>query len=145
LTDQQNSSGKKDEVEESGEHFRYSATLRIFGDPLDFDEISRRLGVAPTRILRKGERRYSEVVPDDMWQYAAPVDRSHHLEKHIDALWAAIKDAKDYLIALKESASVDVFLGYQSDSSNAGVTVSHTCLMLFMELEIPFSLSIIVI
>ncbi len=146
MTDQQNSADKKDEIEESSAYFTYSATLRIFGDTLDFDEISRRLGLAPTKTHRKGGRAVLGEVPSrDMWLYRVPVDCFHHLEAHIDALWAAIKHSKDYLIALKETATVDVFLGYRSDSSTAGVTVSHTCLTMFTELELPFSLSIIVI
>ena len=146
MTDQQNSTDKNDEVEESDAYFTYSATLRIFGDTLDFDEISRRLGLAPTKTVRKGGRPVlGEVPARDMWQYRPPVDRFHHLEEHIDALWAAIKDSKDYLLELKKTMTVDVFLGYQSDSSTAGVTVWHTCLTMFIELEIPFSLSIIVI
>ena len=33
----------------------YSASLRIFGDSLDLDEMTRRMGVQPSRNHRKGD------------------------------------------------------------------------------------------
>jgi hypothetical protein len=37
-----------------------------------------------------------------------------------------------------------VFLGYRSDCDTAGVEVPYTSLEIFIELEVPFGLSIIV-
>ena len=36
-------------------YFRYSATLRIFGDIPDLAELTRRLGVSPTHAHRRGD------------------------------------------------------------------------------------------
>lgn len=133
------------EVEEES-YFAYSATLRISGDPLDFDAISHALRLAPTHSHRKGERRgpRSPEYEWDMWSYSPPVPRDHPLAEHIDALWADIRPAKDYLRALKKTAAVDVFLGYRSNVDTAGIEVPHPCLQMFVELEIPFGVSIII-
>ena len=48
------------EEPDEANYFRYSATLRIYGDDVPFEEISRRLEVEPTHIHRKGERRGAE-------------------------------------------------------------------------------------
>jgi hypothetical protein len=127
-------------------YFAYSATLRIFGDRLDLDDITHQLGLTPTNSHRKGDRRSLRSAPyqHDMWAYAAPVPEEQPLEAHIDALWADIKHAAAHLRALKHSATVDVFLGYRSNIDHAGVTVPATSLMMFIELEIPFGLSIII-
>jgi hypothetical protein len=125
--------------------FAYSATLRIFGDIPDMDAISAVLGVQPTHTHRKGDSgRGTSPYDHDMWSYAPPVDRSEPLHKHINALWVKLKPHKEYLLELKKSATVDVFLGYRSDCETAGIEVPHTSLQMFPELEIPFGLSIIV-
>jgi Domain of unknown function (DUF4279) len=125
--------------------FAYSATLRVFGAIPDLDAISTALGLQPTHLHRKGDRRSVGVPYDtDMWSYAAPVEKSEPLHKHIDALWAKLKPHKHYLLELKKHATVDVFLGYSSDCETAGVEIPYTSLELFIELEIPFGLSIVV-
>jgi hypothetical protein len=133
-----------DEPDEEN-YFAYKATLRIFGEDLDFEEIHTQLGVSPTHLYRKGDRKgpNSPINKHDMWQYSPQLDESVELAKHIDALWTNIKHAKEYLISLKKVATVDVFLGYRSNVDHAGVEVPYTCLEMFTELEIPFGLSII--
>jgi hypothetical protein len=127
--------------------FKYSATLRIFGDIPDLDEITQRLGVAPSDTHRKGDRGWGPNLPPykhDMWAYDAPVKKAEPLYVHIDTLWNTFRDRKEYLLHLKQDLTVDVFLGYQSNCDNAGVEVPYQSLEMFRELQIPFGLSIIV-
>jgi Domain of unknown function (DUF4279) len=72
------------------------------------------------------------------------LDESEPLEKHIDTLWALIKPHKHYLLELKKLVTVDVFLGYRSDCETAGFELPHTSLEMFLELEIPFGISIVI-
>jgi hypothetical protein len=127
-------------------YFAYSATLRIAGEIPNFDEISNQLGLTPTYTHRKGEKRgpRSAGYRQDMWSYTAPLVKSEALHKHVDSLWLALKPHKCYLLKLKESLSVDVFIGYRSNCDTAGIEVPHTSLEMFTELQIPFGLSIIV-
>jgi len=127
-------------------YFAYSATLRIFGDGVNFNEITARLGLQPTTVHRKGEK------PDprhagyrhDMWSYTPSLDKARTLAEHIDALWKDLKPHKGYLIGLKKSLEVDVFLGYRSNCDNAGIEVRYKSLEIYTELEIPFGVSIII-
>ena len=80
----------------------------------------------------------------DMWSYSPPVEKSEPLHRHIDALWLKLKPHKHYLLELKKSLNVDVFCGYRSNCDTAGLEVPHTSLEMFIELEIPFGVSIIV-
>ena len=127
-------------------YFDHSATLRISGDIPDLDEITRRLGLQPTHAHHRGERRAPTAHPwrHDMWSYQAEVDESEPLHKQIDALWLALKPHKRYLLDLKKSLSVDVFVGYRSNCDTAGIEVPYTSLDMFTELEIPFGISIII-
>ena len=126
--------------------FAYSATLPIAGDIPDMEGISAVLGLRPTHTHRKavGEPNDASPYRHDMWSYSPPVDKSEPLHKHIDELWAKLKPHKKYLLELKKSAMVDVFLGYRSDCETAGFEVPYTSLEMFSELEIGFGLSIIV-
>jgi hypothetical protein len=131
---------------EEESYFAYSATLRICGQIGNLDEITRNMGLSPTKVHRVGERRGERSPPfeHDLWSYAPSVPKGEPLAKHIDALWAAIRDKKSYLLSLKETLAVNVFLGYRSNCDTAGVEVPHASLEMFTELEIPFGISIIV-
>jgi hypothetical protein len=95
---------------EEDTYFAYSASLRIFGDIPDMDEISARLGLQPKDSHRKGEKRGPRSAPyrQDMWSYSPPVDESEQLHKHIDALWLTLKPHKRYLLRLKKSVGTSM-------------------------------------
>lgn len=138
-----------DAVAPEGEepYFCFCATLRIFGDIGDLEAIGRQLGLQPKRMYRKGERkspRRADVWPRDGWLYRPPVDESRPLEEHIMALWDVLRPHIAFLKALKQKHEVDIFCGYRSNSCTAGFDVSHECLGLFIELEIPFGVSVII-
>jgi Domain of unknown function (DUF4279) len=127
-------------------YFHFSATLRIHGEEVPFEEISRRLGVQPTNLHRKGERRRptSPVYRDDAWQFQSSLPETEPLERHIEALWEMVRPHVEYLKGLKQRFKVDVFCGYRSNCDTAGFEVSHRCLELFTALEVPFGVSVIV-
>jgi hypothetical protein len=72
-----------------------------------------------------------------MWSCSPPLGRERELAEHIDALWNDIRHAKAYLLDLKKTATVDVFLGYRSNIDQAGVQVPHTSLEMFIEFRYP--------
>lgn len=129
-----------------GPYVDYSATLRIFGQSLDLDGISSTLVLRPTYVHRRGSRAGPGSPPreHDMWSYSAPVPEERPLHVHVSTLWSHIRAHRDYLVELKRTCSVDVFLGYRSNSQTAGIEVPPDCLAMFIELDIPLGLSIIV-
>src|SRR4051812_47778414 len=92
-------------------YIRFSAMLRIHGDGLPFEEISERLGVLPTRLHRKGERRGSKspCYRDDAWHFQPQLPETEPLEHHIEALWKVVRPEIEYLKRLKQRFKVDVF------------------------------------
>ena len=128
-------------------YFAYSASLRIFGDELPLGEITRELGVQPTRTRRKGERpkpTSKTVYRDDAWFLSSSLPETEELHRHIDEVWAAIKPRAGYLKELKKRFKVDVFCGYRSNCDHAGIEVPASSLEIFTALDIPFGVSIIV-
>jgi len=133
-------------LEDEEPYFHYSATLRIFGQIDDPDGISSRLGLRPTHVHRRGDRAGPRSPPfeHDMWSYTAPVAEERPLAVHVSTLWSHIRAHRDYLVGLKRNCAVDVFLGYRSSSHTAGLELPPDCLTMFVELNVPLGLSIIV-
>src|SRR5262245_46802261 len=134
------------EEPDEANYFCFSATLRIHGDGVPFEEISERLEIKPTNIHRKGERRgpRSPAWRDDAWQFQPALPETEPLERHIQALWEVVRPHVAYLKSLKQRFKVDVFCGYRSNNDTAGFQVSHKCLELFTALEVPFGVSVII-
>jgi hypothetical protein len=134
------------EEPDEASYFHFSATLRIHGDGVPFEEIAARLGVEPTNLHRKGERRGPSSPPwrDDAWHFQPALPETDSLDRHIEALWRVVRPHVAYLKALKERFKVDVFCGYRSNCDTAGFEVPHTCLELFTALEVPFGVSVII-
>jgi len=127
-------------------YFRYSATLRIVGDIRDFEEITAMIGVMPTRIHKKGERRTKRSPPyqHDMWSYTPDVNREKPLSVHLDTLWLELQGKVDVINELKKCFDVNIFCGYRSDCATAGFIIPHESLTIFQELELPFDVSVVV-
>jgi hypothetical protein len=127
-------------------YFAYCASFRIHGHIPDLDEISTMLGLEPSHVHRRGERRgpRSPEYRDDAWQYEAPVAEERPLDEHIQALWAVLEPHKAYLLHLKQHLAVDVFCGYRTNHWGAGFQVDPKSLEMFVALRIPFGVSVIV-
>ncbi len=80
-----------------------------------------------------------------MWSYDAPVAEDRPLDIHIRTLWSHIRGHKDFLMRLKDHCTVDVFCGYRSNSGTAGFEVSAKSLEMFVALDIPFGVSVVVV
>ena len=81
---------------------------------------------------------------DDAWHFTPLLSESVDLAEQIDSLWKALKPSASYLRELKKSFKVDVFCGYRTNCDHAGISIPSRSLEMFVELEIPFGLSIIV-
>jgi hypothetical protein len=79
-----------------------------------------------------------------MWSFTPSLPETEPLERHIEALWQVVRPELEYLKFLKERFKIDVFCGYRSNCDMAGFEVSHECLEMFIALEIPFGVSVII-
>ena len=125
-------------------YFAYSATLRIHGTDLPFEEIAKALGVLPSHKHSAGEQSRSKARPykDDAWHFTAPIAEDAELTEHLRCLWRTVEPHVSYLRKL--GATVDVFCGYRSNNGAAGFAVEADALQIFTALEVPFGISVIV-
>lgn len=121
----------------------YSATLRIHGVRLPFDDIEARLGVQPSHRHTAGQRRATaRPYTDDAWHFTAPVARGAELTEHLRLLWKIVEPHVHYLASL--DATVDVFCSYRSNDGTGGFAVEPDALQIFTASGVPFGVSVIV-
>ena len=132
------------DADDESSYFAYSATLRIHGINLPFDEISLTLGVDPSHQHKTGERPRASARPytDDAWHFTAPIAEEKELTEHLRSLWQVVQPHVGYLTAL--TANVDVFCGYRTNNGAAGFSVEADALEIFASLNVPFGVSVIV-
>ena len=118
--------------------------MRIFGEHLDLDFITRSLGVQPSNAHRVGEPDLiGQPFTHDLWAFDAPVDRVETLEKHLSSLSQMLKPRYEFLRSLKGQAQVRSFCGIISDSHECSFRLSSEALGIFTRLDIDMELSLI--
>ncbi len=125
--------------------FNYSATIRISGETINFEEISNTLQITPNHTHRKGDKSPLGTFYDsDMWLYDVELPREVDLDQQLKVLWTKLEPYKDFLLTLKKNLKVDIFCSYRSNSSTAGFSVTYSALQIFRELQVDFDVSVIV-
>jgi hypothetical protein len=123
---------------------RSGATLRVMGKELDFESISRTLGVAPTHTHRLGDPApIAETYAHDMWALDSPLDPKEPLEAHLKWLQNMLSPHYDFLKSLRGKAKVDFYCQYSCYSDQGGLIVRPEILRMFVELDVPFDISIL--
>ena len=136
------------EHQEDKLYFEYSATLRIFGEIVDLELISKKLEIQPTKTITKGFKRSESSKPSlyDMWflESSKYISKEESLSLHLDYLWGEIREKVDSIKEYKNTLNVDIFCGYRSNCDNAGFEIDHNSLKIFEALEVPVSVSVII-
>lgn len=139
------------EITEEDLYFNFSASIRIFGENLNFKKITDNLQIAPSHSHKKGDikKRNGKIIgkpyEQDMWLYKSPVNETEPLDIHLQTLWSKLKPNKYKIIEMKKKYNINIFCGYRSNCDNAGFDVSYESLTIFCELETAFSMSVIII
>ncbi|QWF15328.1 DUF4279 domain-containing protein [Lysobacter capsici] len=124
------------------------ATLRIHGDDLIPDEVSRLLGAAPTGARTRGEvligkaTGHRRVARTGMWSLQA-LDRSPgDLDAQIHDIFARLNSDPAVWAQLQSRFEMNVFCGLFMGGSNEGETISAANLRLLGERGIELQLDI---
>ena len=126
---------------------RSKASLRIFGDDLIPDEVSRLLGCTPTEAWIKGQvkilRSGRELVrKSGAWFLKIAAAEPENLNGQVSELLAQMTSDLDVWKTVTRQYDVDLFCGWFMEESNEGVSVSAHTLCLLGERGIELSLDI---
>ncbi|MCL2353441.1 MAG: DUF4279 domain-containing protein [Defluviitaleaceae bacterium] len=126
--------------------------LRISGVNLDFDEITKELGVEPKRISRKGDivlNKYSlppTIIQEDVWSLEYELDEDANLGDAFEGVALQLQPAAPYLKSLAQKYQVTFWVSLYLDGiqknmhitsktiealSEMGATVD--CTMMFLK------------
>ncbi|MEX8502909.1 MAG: DUF4279 domain-containing protein [Leptothrix ochracea] len=108
------------------------ATLRIFGDELDPDEVSALLGGQPTSKFRKGDvRRLQDgrefVRRSGSWQLEATDRAPEGLNDQILEILSKLTIELSVWKRLNAEFQVDLFVGLFMEETNEGLSLSPEC------------------
>jgi hypothetical protein len=108
------------------------APLRIFGDTLDPDNISKILGRPPTKCSVKGQIRSSgsrnSIHKTGSWLLEAPAQEPANLDAQISDLFAGITTDLGVWANLSKACDIDLFCGFFMSSTDEGMEISSATL-----------------
>jgi hypothetical protein len=111
---------------------RSVATLRLAGDELDPEEISRLLGTEPDAAQRKGEelrgKRGIRVAKSGLWRLSATPAEPEGLDSQVEELLGKLSQDLDVWRNLSSRFRVDLFCGWFMKQGNEGVCISPATL-----------------
>lgn len=110
------------------------ATLRIIGDALIPDEITRLLGCAPTHARCKGDvirgktTGRERIAPTGTWQLEAEARDPADLDRQVKEILDRVKPDPEVWARLSQAFRLDLFCGLFMDRSNEGLALSPSTL-----------------
>lgn len=129
-------------------HLHHSeATLRVFGDDLNPDEVSALLGAEPTYKCRKGDARTltsGRVIVErrGSWRLSASRREPENLDGQVLDVLGQLTQNLEVWRKLSNSYDVDLFCGVFMESSNDGLPLSPVALLALGERGIRLELDI---
>lgn len=106
---------------------RVRASLRVFGDTLEPDEVSALLGHEPTRCHRKGEKggpNGTSVEPTGAWILHSRISEKAEIEDHVESILTLLTGDSDEWSSLTERFSASILCGVFLDQYNEGFELS---------------------
>jgi hypothetical protein len=121
------------------------AGLRIMGEDIDLDAISRELNLTPSHVHRRGELDKSgDQYAHDMWLLDSPLGKHEQLDAHLKWLGKQLKPHSGYLKSVKNIARVDVFCSCTA-VGEGGLSLTPDSLSVSTELGLNLELSLILL
>lgn len=124
------------------------ACLRVIGDDLVPEEITKALGCEPTREMRKGEpfswnkHGKPRIAKSGMWRIEAEDKLPGNLDEQVSEILAQLSDDKEVWRSLSDRYDIDLFCGLFMESSMEGIGLSSESMLALGQrgIEIDFDM-----
>ena len=106
---------------------RVRASLRVFGDSLEPEEVSALLGREPTRCQRKGDKigpNSANVEQTGAWILDSGISEKAEVEEHVETLLAALTNDSDEWASLTDRFSASILCSLFLAQYNEGFELS---------------------
>jgi hypothetical protein len=107
------------------------ASLRIFGETLEPEEVGVALGLAATRSHLKGElrsTRYKAVWRESAWLLQSPLADENDMVDHLKWLLDVFEPKLDLVAELSNKYKIDFFCGFSSGNGQGGFRLDSVTL-----------------
>jgi len=135
-----------DAREQRTEHDRWSsASIRIFGEKLQPEEVEAALALKATRTHLKGQPRspvQKTVWRETLWSLRSPLSPDRSVGDHLTWLLDRLEPKLDAIRALSADHRVDLFCGFSSGSGQGGFTLDPIILVRLANLGVPLVLDL---
>lgn len=94
--------------------------LDIFSEVLECDEISRRIGISPTRIINKGMSRGKSPVlryKENIWSFESDISIRQDIDQHIERLREILGIYASKIFELKPACSIQCTCVVESEDA----------------------------
>jgi len=120
------------------------ATLRIFGDALQPDEVGVALKIEASHAHLKGQERSRGrgTWSESAWLLASPLAKKRGLDEHIRWLLERLDDKVEIVRELGRKYRIDIFCGFSSGSGQGGFTLDGATLERLAKLGVPLALDL---
>ena len=121
------------------------ASLRIFGDTLQPEEIGSALGLQATHTHLKGELlspKHTTVRRESGWLIQSPLSERSDMVDHLKWLLDSLEPKRDVVRELSRRYRIDLFCGFSSGSGQGGFTLDSATLARIAELGVPLALDL---
>jgi hypothetical protein len=126
-----------------------SASLGIYGEPLDLDRITESLELDPTSSGRKGDvrtspRTNSELPPrrNSFWLLTSPLSVHEPLQNHLAWIADRLEPKRAIFDELTREYEIRLVCGYSSESGQGGCTFDPKLLARLSSFKIPLVLDL---
>ena len=110
----------------------YTVELRVSSDNLEPNDITRTLGITPTQVRKKGERRsQGSVWGENVWSYEVFPEEGESwpdLENGLNKLLSVIKPVQSQLRSYSSGSNIYIWCGHFTSSFDGGPTLSPALL-----------------
>jgi hypothetical protein len=124
----------------------YKACLRISGETLQPEEVSRELGLVATSSGLKGEflssSRLKRPLRSSVWILESPLDKQILLEDHLKWLLDALEPKSEIISRIAKQCEADFFCGFSSNNGQGGCAFSVALLERLAKLGVPLVLDL---
>ena len=116
-----------------------TVTLRIYGDDLVPQEITKMLGVSPSRAKIKGEKTVGRktgktyIAKSGMWQLGAPDREPEDIDGQIREMFSQVSADVSVWRGITKKYRVNLFCGLFMSETNDGLSISPQSLALLAE------------
>ena len=121
--------------------------LRISGENLDFNEISKMLNILPKISYKKGDKRilsnFEEVVyTEDCWLIEYRIPKKTEILKAIQKFLGRFNNKRDYLRNISKKYMITLWISVYPDDIQINFNIPHNTIQIISEMGIDIDISI---